>query len=242
MIFLKNLRQKNKFYLENKFKVQFQITNQIHQKKKNFQPTQSDIHLKMQKTEENFIMACQFGIQEIIDENLNDSFSLNYVNYFGQTPLMISIIANKPEIAQKLLKSNLIKIDQKTHLENKTHLMYACEKGYSGIIQTLLSKGARADDCDSQGRTALHYAIMNKLFGVAQVLIRSDSNIINIQDVEGRTALHYALSQKVVEKSIVNLLLNAGAKDLEDIFLKKPSDLASKELQSEILLILEKKL
>eukprot|EP01080_Neovahlkampfia_damariscottae_P007594 gene7594-11917_t len=188
----------------------------------------------MQKTEESFILACQFGIKEIVEENLNDPFYINFVNYFGQTPLMVAINANKIDIAQMLLKSNFININHKTYLEEKTSLMYACEKGYSGIIQILLSKKAPAEEIDSFGKTALHYAVINKYFGVVQVLIRSNPKIVNIQDNEGKTALHYALSQKMIEKPIVNLLLNSEAEDLEDNSKIKPSDLVSKELKSEL--------
>jgi ankyrin repeat protein len=187
-----------------------------------------------QNQEENFIFACQFGIHEIVEKNINNESNINYVNYFGQTPLMISIISNKPQIAQMLLKQKNIIVDNKSFLEEKTCLMLACERGYSGIIQGILSKNAYILDVDVEGKTCLHYAIINKYFSVAQALIKIDADVVNIQDNQGRTALHYALNQKVVEKVIVNLLLINGAQDLKDLFDKRPSDLATPELKKEL--------
>lgn len=197
---------------------------------------------------ETFLLLCQFGLQSRVEEFIKQGIDINTRNYIGQTPLMISIQYGHTGIALFLLKQKNIDIHAKTYVQQKTALMYAAAKGYSGIVITLLSKGARVDDVDADGRTPLMYAVKYKYFSTVQAiknhLQKTVNNqdkqgkaalmylqkIVNMQDKQGKTALMLALEAQVINKYIVQQLIDSGANlNLKDCRGKRAQDFCSPE-------------
>lgn len=57
----------------------------------------------------------------------------------------------------------------------------ASSNGCSEIVNTLISKGAKVDACDSQRRTPLHYAAMSGHWNICDILIKQVRSIIPLQ-------------------------------------------------------------
>lgn len=96
-------------------------------------------------------------------------------------------------------------------------LMHAIIGGYEDVMVSLIEHGARIDDADAQGRTALHWAVMHRREGLLHRLLKhcqGNAAHMNAYDSAGRTPLHTA----------VNIGFEAGV----DALLQHGADLTSK--------------
>ncbi len=148
---------------------------------------------------------------------------INRPNYIGQTALMICIVKGHFDLVNRLLSLQYINIGACTFQDKKNALMLAAERGYSGIVSSLLlvsnsnmmSLKASSSSSplppslpslwssitidinaqDFEGKTALMYACAKSNFSSVLALINKSrlKPNLNIQDGNGRTALHHLL-------------------------------------------------
>ncbi len=84
----------------------------------------------------------------------------------------------------------------------------------SAAVVAAIAAGARIDEVDGEGRTALHHAVIEKDEGLVRLLFAAQADV-NARDSHSWTPLHFAASEHAVE--MVNALLGLGALvDLED--------------------------
>ncbi len=83
-----------------------------------------------------------------------------------------------------------------------------------GALSALLASGTPIDQVDSDGRTALMHAVINRNHDLAGLLLQMEANP-NLQDAGRWTALHFAAQED--DASMVGLLLQGGAEvDVKD--------------------------
>lgn len=85
-----------------------------------------------------------------------------------------------------------------------TPLMAAVVKGYSKIVEILLSKKANVNIADNNGTLPIHYAVMFKQYDIIEFLLGADANI-DLRDNRGNSALDYA---NIMKDEKILMLLN----------------------------------
>ncbi len=115
------------------------------------------------------LLGAVFGGQKnIIELLLDNGADINYKSKFGVTPLITAIGSRSPnnrEIAELLLSHgadvNTLAHDAFENRIKKTALMEAVIEGKNDIVKMLLERGARINDINALGHTALYYAIQS---------------------------------------------------------------------------------
>ncbi|MGN0015708.1 MAG: ankyrin repeat domain-containing protein [Candidatus Gastranaerophilaceae bacterium] len=136
----------------------------------------------------------------LIDSNA----SLNVADDEGYTPMHYAVLNNQLQTV-KYMSSMYCDIDEPDNLGNRP-LFYAVEKT-TDFIRTLINAGANKDGKNSDGKTALHQAVIKNNFGAAKCLVEMGVNI-NIKDNQNNTPIFYAEPESI----IYNYLLESGAK------------------------------
>ena len=95
----------------------------------------------------------------------------------------------------------------KQYKEGKTALHYACRLGLESLVERILERGARVDMVDKDGDTVLHESAREN-YGVADILLSSNADLINHKNNSGRTPLHYASFYGC--PAVMKSLLSAG--------------------------------
>ncbi|MCC6127993.1 MAG: ankyrin repeat domain-containing protein, partial [Chlamydiae bacterium] len=132
------------------------------------------------------------------------------VTPFKQTLLHVAAQTAQEDNVIVLLKYGLDL--EERDLQGRTPLFLAAVQGHRGIIQRLLSQGARLDASSNEQETVLHLA---SFYGYAQILddFLKDPlglKLIHVQDSDGKTPLHRAV-WGVSKPTIVKMLLDHGA-------------------------------
>ncbi|KAG5884196.1 hypothetical protein JTB14_020719 [Gonioctena quinquepunctata] len=125
---------------------------------------------------------------------------------FGNTPLMLSFMNNKPEIAS-LLKGKGANINHKNK-RGMTALHFTASKGLFKGTQQLIKWGADLDQKNSFGATPLISAAIKGNAKIVKSLLFNRADI-NAFDSNKWTALHHATKRKNID--IVKILLEENA-------------------------------
>ena len=139
-------------------------------------------------------------------------FYLHFLAMHLETTLMgIAKSQKNDELSTKCCEVILkwVKEDRKDELVNAkeklqwTALMAATNKNKVKLIQCLLDNGARIDETDSRGRTALHYAVSNRNVVTCRLLIEHGADPTKAAN-DGTTPLNKA--EKMGSSLIVDIL------------------------------------
>ena len=137
---------------------------------------------------------------QICHELLERGADVNALNGIGQTALHIAVMSNpfyhnenRAEIVRQLLRYKA-DVNAKSEKVLRTPLHYAAKYSSRECINVLLAAGARVNELDEQGQTALHVASPNGPYGgiIARKLILAGIDI-NVIDKSGKTALDIAV-------------------------------------------------
>ncbi|KAI9145505.1 ankyrin repeat-containing domain protein [Paraphysoderma sedebokerense] len=126
----------------------------------------------------------------LLDRGVDDD--LLSKDYTGNTALMISAEYKNEEAAEEYLKRYPKALNMRNK-EGKTALMFACKNGLEMLVNMLLDRGARIDEADNDGCTALHYASAWNHFGTVALLVNRGCSFA-AQNKKGWNALDYAYS------------------------------------------------
>ena len=130
-----------------------------------------------------------------------DKELVNSKNDQGYTPLTLACYKGNLEVAMFLVEKVS---DINDNSNYGTPLMAAVYKGYDKIVAELLKHNANPNIQDSQGGTAMHYAVLFKKYEIIKLLLKAGADF-NIQNNVKKSALDFAISYKD-EK--LNKLLN----------------------------------
>jgi len=159
--------------------------------------------------------------QSILKLLLSQGANVNAQSKDGTTALMNAAMYGNLEVARLLLESGS-KVDLKKD-DGETALVGAVQYGRLAMVELLLSKGSDANAVtsgaanDGRGTTPLMFAAMHGLRGaqgdwnqIVSALLKHGATT-NMARANGDTAL--TIAQWNGHGAIVNLLLNAGARD-----------------------------
>lgn len=151
--------------------------------------------------------ATKFLIEHGADIDLKD--------HSGKTALMWS---NNADVSKLLLNAGA-DVNVSDNDKKRTPLMEAASRNNGELVKILLDAGAEIDARDYVGNTALILSIPRRftrrtsgehIENATKILVAYGANL-DCQAQDGRTALHIAVSAGSGAKSIVTLLLKAGA-------------------------------
>lgn len=122
----------------------------------------------------------------------------------GYTPLHYAVLNNQKELVS-VITNKLCDVDA-TDNEGNSPLFYSVGKS-KDIMNTLLRAGADINGTNSDGKTALHQAVIKKNIESVKFLLENGANV-NIKDINGNNPINYA----VQGQPVYILLLEAGSK------------------------------
>ncbi len=133
--------------------------------------------------------------------DLKSQVDLNKILADGETLLTKTVIYNRLLMMELLIDNNASLF--KTNARKETALMVGAKLGFEDIVKYLIPLGAKTDNKDENGNTALHLAILGKYENLAIYLINCNTNI-DITNNKDQTALRIA--ELLDLKKVVNLL------------------------------------
>ncbi len=118
-----------------------------------------------------------------------------------------------------------------------TALMLAAYNGHTEIARVLLDHGARVDDRDGGGRTALMYAASGPYEETVRLLLEWKADPLAVDQEERFTALMFAAAEGHAD--VVQTLLRHGSdKDIVDVDGDKALDFAARNGHEEVVRLL----
>jgi ankyrin repeat protein len=123
----------------------------------------------------------------------------------GQTPLIVAVNHNKPEIMELLL-ANGADVNARDAKGHTPLILAMWVYNHDKMVRLLLAKGADVNLEDRWKMTALAYAVQEARIADAKILIANDANI-NV--VSGSSPLFFAVFG--MHREMVELLLENGA-------------------------------
>ncbi|CAM1510491.1 Fc.00g008260.m01.CDS01 [Cosmosporella sp. VM-42] len=136
------------------------------------------------------------------------------------TPLLHAVLWQYTDIVKMLLKSGADANQRGTILKRgKTSipLLLAAEKRNIEIISHLIEAGARVDDQDDEGFSAVHRAAVGKDPAVLRTLVQDHHASINARLLNGSRPIHSAASKGLPEHVIILLDAGASVEDKNDM-------------------------
>ncbi|KAK7455624.1 hypothetical protein Landi51_02828 [Colletotrichum acutatum] len=151
--------------------------------------------------------AARYGCAESVKLLLNRGVSIESKDEDGCTPLANAAEEGNKKTAEALIKRKA-KVDCKD-ANGLTALSLAAQAGHVSLVQLLVEGGARIDRKDeTDGRTALHWAVLKDRTAVIEELLERGANI-EATSKTGHTAIYYAIRNGF--EASFKLLLEKGA-------------------------------
>ncbi|MBA3954483.1 ankyrin repeat domain-containing protein [Candidatus Dependentiae bacterium] len=96
-------------------------------------------------------------------------------------------------------------------VETHEELIKAAQKGNVAKLKAALDRGASVNEVDSEGCTALHWALINRYAEIVELLISAGADS-DIQDVYGKNGIHLAI-QYANSMNVFKSVLKAASQD-----------------------------
>ena len=149
-----------------------------------------------------FEIARKGTTEDLLNLLKNHPEAIYYESSSGFTPLTIACYNGNLEVATTL--ANQVR-DINVNSTSGTPLMAAVFKNYVNIAKMLLDLDADVNIADSNGNSALHFAVRFAYLDLIKLLVSNGANI-NLKDNRGSSPRQYAELDK--NEIIMNLLKN----------------------------------
>jgi len=135
-------------------------------------------------------IASHQGFTEVVEFLVQLGANVNLQDAEGDTALHYAAFGNQPTTAAALLKGGA---DGNKLNKNKcSPLHVAVNKGYTGVVKTLLSYSCNVNAQDSYGDTVLHDAIAKDFFEIVELLVNFLGIDLSKTNKRGFNCLHHA--------------------------------------------------
>ena len=152
-------------------------------------------------SQNNIFDICRTGnLQDMVAFYTKNPDCVNKKTQEGYTPLILACYYGN-EQAVRFLVDKVENLN--TISDYGTPLMAAVVKGNADIVEILLEKQADPNMADSNGTTALHYAVMLKHYDIIELLVEAKADT-SIKDNRKQSAKDYAMLFD--DKKLKNLL------------------------------------
>mmetsp|Transcript_18800 Transcript_18800/g.18916 ORF Transcript_18800/g.18916 Transcript_18800/m.18916 type:complete len:404 (+) Transcript_18800:38-1249(+) len=172
---------------------------------------EADVDIRDNDGKTALMNACvsYIGSAAVVKTLLEAGANVDAQDTLGETSLMMAIERKHEDIIRLLLDAGA-SIDIQDNICCKTALMTACELRCLNFVKLLLKHGANLLIKDNTGRTAMHYAFLNKncdetFIPLIKILIQSDPNIFQLNNTR-------SLPWKLVSKEMKNQIFNIWIK------------------------------
>ncbi|WP_419418780.1 ankyrin repeat domain-containing protein [Legionella sp. D16C41] len=155
-------------------------------------------------------IAAQQGSHEILAFLIAKEANVKVIDAFGCMPIHYAIENNDLEAVKQFIKhdSSLL-----TYKSNQTHPLLHCAARYDkkGDILKLLIDNPLINlkATDAFGMQSIHIATKEDNFKAVKILLRQNSELLEVQDTEGRTPLVIAIEEN--HTSLAKFLIESGA-------------------------------
>ncbi|MBT4856005.1 ankyrin repeat domain-containing protein [bacterium] len=153
------------------------------------------------------VVAIQLHQLGLVPLLINAGVDLNARSIYGDSALLAAVKKGDQSLAIGLINAGVDLNVQDVQSEN-TALILASGRGYLGVVEALINRGAGLNARNAEGDTALMKAVEGGRQEVVEALINAGVGL-NVQDVEGWTALMMAVENNELE--LTTALLMAGA-------------------------------
>ncbi|XP_029652081.1 E3 ubiquitin-protein ligase MIB1-like [Octopus sinensis] len=108
--------------------------------------------------------ACLSSQTDTVGLLLNHvGIDVNVVDDHGNTPLHFAVHFQRSDVVTLILSQDSLKLEVKND-DNRTPLLEAVIQGHLGIMQKLITKGAKINAVDNEGNNCLHLSIKRNVF------------------------------------------------------------------------------
>ena len=152
--------------------------------------------------------AAELGREDIVAALLKGGAAVNARDGQGGSALFYAAISGKPNVLAALVKAGA---DVNVHTAgfDESALTVAARHGDLAMVKALIAAGAKLDDQDPRGRTALSEAAFAAYVDVAEALLTAGADP-KLEMFDGTTALGCAARANSPE--LIRLLIKHGAK------------------------------
>ncbi|XP_064386094.1 uncharacterized protein LOC135334732 isoform X2 [Halichondria panicea] len=159
------------------------------------------------------LLATALDYEDIIKLLLKNGALTHFVEESGQTVFHLTAKSSNPKCLEYLCKYSTENhgISDRDH-HYRTPLHMAVITDHPGNVQKLLDAKADLGISDVDGRTALHYSVLQRKLSCAHVIVDTVPNDVNLVDTVGWSALHVACNDNNLE--FVSLLAASPGCDL----------------------------
>jgi len=153
------------------------------------------------------IIAARHGNLGIVRTLAKAGADIHVQTKYGDTALTAATYFCHPNVSEFLIEQGS-DINVKNHGFGSTPLMLAADCNNVGIVDLLIKRGAKINETNKGGMTALTSAAIKGHFAVVQALLNAGANT-EISATKSGTALYEAAQQG--HDAIVKTLINKGA-------------------------------
>ena len=152
------------------------------------------------------MVACMYGMRDVVDVLVSSGANLNLVDTQGQSVIHKIVLAGTVECLQPIL--NLHPQLDHVDIQDCTPVVYAIRKKSAELLEKLLKAGADYQRVNEKGNGLLHEACTVGFPGALDPLLRRGLSM-NTKNNSGNTPLHVATLQGA--QDLVSILLRNGA-------------------------------
>lgn len=174
----------------------------------------ADINLKDKEGDTPLHYAVKFKREKPFQMLLDKKAHVNAVDNYGTTPLSAAIQVKQYKMAEMLVEKGA-----DFNIANSagvTPLMFAANGAkYPApeMVKFLLNKGAKVNDLDNEGRSALFYAVGKIWVDVTKMLVDAGADV-NIRDSKGRTVEYLLTGEGLKEdREKIREIINRSEKN-----------------------------
>ena len=151
-------------------------------------------------------LAAQEGHEAVVEVLIDSGADVNMLDRNGRAPMHVATHLHDVETVRILLDSHA---DPNKHddYHNCAPLHVACERGYTDIVQLLVTRGADVND-SSTSLAPLVFAVAHKQTECVEILLQHGADP-DCEDARGNSVLHVAVSN--ADAATAKALMDGGA-------------------------------